>query len=1421
MWGAGVVGVTLSRGRSAWSRIGSHEYSRGTSPPVPSREYHSGDLENPGRPCRRRARSPTNRKVSGRLMTDSQLSSADSPERPSGSIDVKAPPDAVVAQDTSSVLATVLPLTGSMGVMVFMAVSNSNGNRTLFLGGGMVVAMLSMVGINIYRQVRQHRESVKDQRREYLAYLSELRNSVRTMAGKQRRHAVHVLPEPEALPYFVKDGRRVWERGAGDDEMLVRLGRSTQPLSVDLVPEKLDALAKPDPVCLSAMSRFVATHRDVDGLPLGTSLRYYSRVEVVGEAEATRALTRALLVHLMSMTPPSRLRVAVVASGETLEQWEWLKWAPHAWSDSAEDDAGPARMIGLSWEEVAGLLPEGLENRGAFSSNATDAPVPSIVVVVDGGWVPPRSPIGSSGGLNGVTVIDLPERWGPLTSLSTLRVLLHPASTLTHATPMEVVRAGEDPALAVADTMDIATAEAVVRHLSARFGVSGETAVSSAPVGTPDPKRSADLLNLLELGDVRDFNPDSDWRRRSGRDRLRVPFAVTPEGAPVVLDIKESAESGMGPHGLLVGATGSGKSEVLRTLVLALALTHPPDQLNFVLVDFKGGATFAGMSELPHVSAMISNLESELGLVDRMEEALRGEMTRRQEILRDAGNYANVTDYEEARRAGKHNGEPLPALFVILDEFSELLSAKPDFIEVFVAIGRLGRSMQIHLLLSSQRLEEGRLHGLESHLSYRIGLRTFSAAESRIVLGVADAYDLPPYPGSGYLKSGTRDMTRFRSCYVAGPPPTRAALTAAPAAAAAARDSAERARAPRVVPFSALPVRGQAAPPPVEEEEEVVLEPAAESAQPSLPQDAEYAEMATMDIAVARMAGHGTPAHQIWLPPLEVSETFDSLLGDLGVDPKLGLVSPSWRARGDLVVPMGITDVPLEQRRELYSVDLSGSGGHVAVIGGPLSGKSTALRSLVMGLALTRTPTEVQIYVIDLGGGTFATMLDLPHLAGVATRDEPDIVARIMAEVSALLDDRERFFKANRIDSIQTYRRERAAGRIDDGYGDVFLIVDGWSTLKTDFEQVTDKLMAIAPRALALGVHIVVATGRWTDMRMTIKDMFATRIELRLGDPTDSEINRKIAREVPTGRPGRGLDPKARHMLLATPRTDGDHDPSTLASGVNNACRTIAEAWTGPQGPKLRLLPTRIDLTTLQEQVPPGGDPVIGINEARLEPVRLDMSHDPHLLVLGDAKTGKSAFLRALGNELCRGHSTDEVRMVAIDLRRSLLGELPSEHLLTYVTVREEAAREANDLANFLRARMPGPDVTPEQLRRRSWWHGPDVYVLVDDYDLLSSGQQTANPLLPLQPLLAQSQDLGLHLILTRRIGGASRAMFEPITQTLNDLSTPGIMLPGSPDEGPLLGRQKPIPGPPGRARLISRDHGVQALQLAWAPPTQ
>ena len=186
-----------------------------------------------------------------------------------------------------------------------------------------------------------------------------------------------------------------------------------------------------------------------------------------------------------------------------------------------------------------------------------------------------------------------------------------------------------------------------------------------------------------------------------------------------------------------IGATGSGKSELLRTLVIGLAATHSSEVLNFVLVDFKGGATFLDMDRLPHTSAVITNLADELPLVDRMQDALNGELIRRQELLRESG-HASLFDYEKARAAGAPTCSPLPTLLVVVDEFSELLAGKPEFVDLFVTIGRLGRSLGVHLLLASQRLDEGRIHRVEGHLSYRIALRTFSSMESRAVIGVAE-----------------------------------------------------------------------------------------------------------------------------------------------------------------------------------------------------------------------------------------------------------------------------------------------------------------------------------------------------------------------------------------------------------------------------------------------------------------------------------------------------------------------------------------------------------------------------------------------------------------------------------------------------------------------------------------------------------
>ncbi|HET7820979.1 MAG TPA: type VII secretion protein EccCa [Ornithinibacter sp.] len=1311
------------------------------------------------------------------------------PQVPSGRIVLQPPPEITPSDGASGLLLQAVPMVGSLGTIGFVAMSQS-GPRAWFTAGMFLLASVGFVLASGVRQRQQHTAGVLAARREYLAYLAEVRGTIRDAAGRQREAALWDYPDPAALPTIAAEGTRVWERTVGDADFLqVRMGATAQPLCLTLEPPETPPLAQLDPVAASALHRLLSTHQVQPGLPASAALRAWARVEVTGDADPARALARSLVLSAAMQHAPEDLVVAALVSRETRSEWEWLKWLPHALSPRDRDAVGPVRLVGESVHDLLPLLPPEIVERPRFGPSE-QAALPHLLLVVDGGDVPPGNPVVTADGVLGVTVLDLPEQWGEVASISTLRLAV--GQTLTRGpragtVPLEIISLARGTAQGTADQLSTVRAEAAARRLAPRYA-------GDEPEARDVFSGATELVDLLGQGDVRDLDPETAWRPRLQRDRLRVPIGVDEAGAVVALDIKESAQQGMGPHGLVIGATGSGKSELLRTLVLALSMTHSPEALNFVLVDFKGGATFAGMADLPHVSAVITNLGQEITLVERMQDALQGEMTRRQELLRSAGNFANVTDYERARAQGAPL-EPLPALLIVADEFSELLSAKPEFADLFVAIGRLGRSLSMHLLLSSQRLEEGRLRGLESHLSYRIGLRTFSAGESRTVIGVPDAYELPPVPGLGYLKPDQTTLTKFKAAYVSGPPKGRRRRAATTDGSGAPAE---------ILPYTLAPVatgrRGGDQP--------VATNGAAE------PEEAR----AVFDIAVSRMTGHGRPAHQVWLPPLDVPNSMDQLLGDLAPHPELGLVSTGWRERGSYVLPVGIVDRPLEQRRELFVLRLGGASGHVAVVGGPRSGRSTLARTIVTAIALTTTPLESQVYVLDFGGGTFTPLAKLAHVAGVANRSEPEVVRRLVAEVRGIVDARERYFRAHGIDSIETYRSRRAAGRVDDGYGDVFLVVDGWPTVRAEFDELEPQIHELAGRGLTFGVHVIVTSSRWMDFRNQIRDVLGTRIEMRLGDPSDSEVDRRVAANVPKGRPGRGITTTKHHFLAAVPRVDDRGTVDDLGEGVEDLVTRVNAAWTGPRGPKLRLLPAEVTLERVRELAGPDDRRLLlGLDEGDLAPIGLDLAESPHVYLFGDGDSGKSAFLRSYAHEVARLHAPDEAKLFVVDYRRALLGELPESHLGEYLTTEDQTAAAVEGITEFLRTRLPGPDVTPEQLRARSWWQGAEVYFLVDDYDLVVTS--AGSPLRPLVPLLAQAGDVGLHLALTRRSGGASRAMFEPVLQAVRDLGSPGILLSGNPDEGALIGRTKPTPQPPGRGRIVSREHGEQVLQLAWHPP--
>ncbi|WP_123029635.1 type VII secretion protein EccCa [Mycolicibacterium stellerae] len=1162
---------------------------------------------------------------------------------------------------------------------------------------------------------------INQNRRDYLRYLASLDSTIANAADDQRLSLSWSNPDPGSL-WAMIGRRRMWERRPDDvDFGRVRIGLSAQRLSTPLVMPDLGAVEELDPVTSTELRRLLRRRAMVPDLPVSIALKEIAAITVRGDSHATRSLIRAVLCQLAMAHSPQDLRIAAVIDPLTAGDWDWLKWLPHHLHPSATDGGGAAR---LTYNTLS----------SAESALATCGGC-HAVLLIDGGLVAGTEALLASDGTAGVTVVDLGAACDGIASLR-----------LVVAEDVLTVRGDVDEEVLVRpDTMTPGQALAFARRTSPYrpAATTTEGSVRSPSIGWPE---------LMGIADVGALDPAVIWRSTRPPERmLRVPIGVSEHGQPIELDIKEAAANGMGPHGLCVGATGSGKSEFLRTLALGMIAAHPPDILNLVLVDFKGGASFLGFERAPHVAAVITNLAEEAHLVARMKDALAGEITRRQELLRAAGNFANIAEYDRAR-AGRARLAPLPALFIVVDEFSELLSHHPDFIDLFIAIGRLGRSLGMHLLLASQRMDEGRLRGLESHLSYRVCLKTFSAGESRSVLGVPDAYHLPNAPGSAYLKTGAGDPLRFQSAFVSGPYGGRErrfdSLAAAPMLFTAA--SMGRTRYGDEQQTQRLPASSRT----------------------------------VFDTVLDRVEGRGTPAHPVWLPPLAESPELDRLLERGG-------------AAARLTVPIGLVDCPFEQRRDLLVAQLASAAGNVAVVGGPRSGKSTVLRTLILALARTHDPSDVQFYCLDFGGGALSSLSSLPHVGSVAGRRDVDLIRRTVIRMESLLRARE------------ARRSSPESIAATDPYGDVFLVIDGWAAIRQEFDTIEPSINALAAQGLSYGIHVVISASRWAEMRPALKDQIGTRIELRLGDPAESEMDRKRARQLVQSPPGRGITPDGREFVIAVPRFDAAN-----ADGLR-------ARFGGRVAPPIEVLPERVpyDALLARSSEPPCATRIlVGIGEAELQPVALDFAAEAHLVILGQGECGKTATLRTLCRDIVGTNTAESAEVFIVDFRRGLLGVVESDHLAAYAPSAAALTPQLSALVQRLDERMPGADVNQQQLRTRSWWSGPEMYVVIDDYDLVAP-PNGVNPLAPLLEYLPHAKDLGLHVVVARRSGGAARAMFDPLLGRLRDLGCMGLMMSATPDEGVLLGTVRPSQLPPGRGTLVTRAHQGQLVQIAWTEP--
>lgn len=569
------------------------------------------------------------------------------------------------------------------------------------------------------------------------------------------------------------------------------------------------------------------------------------------------------------------------------------------------------------------------------------------------------------------------------------------------------------------------------------------------------------------------------------------------------------------------------------------------------------------------------------------------------------------------------------------------------------------------------------------------------------------------------------------------------------------------------------------------------------------------------EVVLEQLTTGDNHAYRMWLPPLT------------DPTPVNELVARDY-ARRPLRIGVGLMDEPRRHRQEVWGIDIATAAGNVAIGGAPQTGKSTFLQTFILSAAASHTPRQIQFYCVDMGGGGLMYVEDLPHVGGVATRAEPDRVNRVVAEVKAVLRQREQTFKQYRVGSMADYRQMREDPNHPasaDPFGDVFLVVDGWPAFAAEFTDLEPVVQDIAGQGLAYGVHTMISTPRWTELRARVRDYLGTKVEFRLGDVNETQIDR-ITREIPVNRPGRAVSTEKHHLMIGVPRLDGVHSAEGLVPAMAAAVREIAARHTD-SAPRVRVLPDRVHLQQLDPQ-PPGPDSdyrtrwtvPVGIRESDLTVAHNHMYNTPHQLIFGAPKSGKTTIATAVAQAICARNSPKQVRFMIADFRSALLEAVPESHLLPAGGINrnhDSLVESVKALAANLTKRLPPADVTPAQLRQRSWWTGPDVVLLVDDWHMIVAAGGMMSPMAPLAPLLPAAADIGLHIVVTCQMSQAHRATMDKFVGTAYGAGTPTMFLSGEKQDFPsreIVVKKRP----PGQAFFVTPD-AKEVIQAAYVDP--
>ncbi|MDO7905722.1 type VII secretion protein EssC [Paenibacillus sp. JX-17] len=1205
-------------------------------------------------------------------------------------------PPAEPSKPTFSLISIIIPVImtmGTLGFYIYMSRTGKTGNSN-YMMFQMVTIFMMMTSYTLpffvylsnkkafnqkkaerdrmYReQLELHREELEAKRTEQLEVLNE----------------IHGTPD-DCFQIVKNRSSSLWERSIADDDFLqVRIGKGEVPFYMDIQVPRPDGYEK-DPL-IAAAEELREDFQTVEDASIPLPLFESKVTGIVGDRDTVLAALRVVITQLTVRHSPDELKLGAFYDQEEQNEWSWMRWLPHVWNDEheerflADSSSGVHRLA----DSLFMLLNRRLQSRKQEGRRKRE--IPAYVLIM-----------GNSRLLEEEPLLPLALERGE--DMDTCTIVL---ATNKESLPMQcqlIVEVGPDGGVSTFKTSQVE----LVRQSFRMDTISRDQAESLARYMAPIRLKKAsaleipDVLTLFEMMEIR--QPEQEqlikrWNHRRYPDSLPVPMGVRAGGKKVALNLHDKIErNGHGPHGLIAGTTGSGKSEVIQSIVASLASEFHPHDLVFMLIDYKGGGMSNTFVDLPHVVATITNLDN--NMIERAKVSLRAELVRRQKILNDAGNLQHIDEYYSRLRTVP--GEPLPHLVIIIDEFAQLKKEHPEFMDELISIAAIGRTLGVHLILATQKPAGVVDDKIWSNSRFRICLRVQSEGDSRDMLKIPNAAWITK-PGRGYFQVGSDELFEEMQFAWSGAPfipdgQVREEFTIAELHMNGRRErlfletrdsGSTSAEAPKQLRVFIDTVAG-----------------AAEQA------------------GIERLAGP-------WLPPLPENLELDEL-DQLSADKWSGMVEQT------LEVPVGLTDDLLNQQQNVLQMRID--NGHWMIYGMPGTGKTTLLQTLLMSLARNYNPESWNGYILDMGR-MLRDYQGLPHVGGVMMLEEEDRIKRLFRFLMQAAAERKEMLAEAGLKTVQAYRRSYAA------LPQIVVIIDGYLNFRNTYNDENEMLEYLLREGAGMGITFLITANRVTDIFEKFRSNIPNALTFELSDPSDYyyAVGRpsRIPGQLP---PGRGIikgqiPPLEFHAALPA----SGIDEGVRSDAMRHAISRMRDEWPGAEAPPIKPLPEIVHLNTLLKKDAAARTTTtlrvpIGLMSDDLQPFHMDLREFSHAMIGSPMEGGKTSMLVSWMLSLAYHASPEELELYTIDTRYG--GELSKLQGLPHVrgscSREEELGPLVQRIYDQVAVRRPDDEV-------------PHIVLFIDDADALGKQLNDFTIKDQLASIVRLGRDRKVHVIVT------------------------------------------------------------------------